>query len=275
MPVLLGRLGDVEGYHFISTVRMGDLTNLIKSVKPILVISAFRNNQPVLQELMPAQKYESLPILCLSRKEELPILHWERSSIVFTVPFEIATHAGFLSKRVHSLLMLIKSHASRQETKDNAQDVASKATRNLSRYVMELDQKASALKAVKNRIVALSEKADLPLRSELKSLVNTIRMSLSDRNRWEDFKLYFENVNPNFLNKLRDNHPDLTLKDVKYCCYVTMNMSNDDITHILGINPESVRTHKYRLKKKLGLSKNQSLRHYLAKLLPDSSSLTA
>lgn len=100
-------------------------------------------------------------------------------------------------------------------------------------------------------------------------------MSLSDRNRWEDFKLYFENVNPNFLNKLRDNHPDLTLKDVKYCCYVTMNMSNDDITHILGINPESVRTHKYRLKKKLGLSKNQSLRHYLAKLLPDSSSLTA
>jgi len=38
-----------------------------------------------------------------------------------------------------------------------------------------------------------------------------------------------------------------------------MNMSNDDIRALLGISQESVRTHKYRLKKKLSLGKDQSL----------------
>jgi DNA-binding CsgD family transcriptional regulator len=42
-----------------------------------------------------------------------------------------------------------------------------------------------------------------------------------------------------------------------------MNMTNDDIRALLGINIESVRTHKYRLKKKLFLSKEKSVRSFL------------
>jgi DNA-binding CsgD family transcriptional regulator len=42
-----------------------------------------------------------------------------------------------------------------------------------------------------------------------------------------------------------------------------MNMTNDDIRNLLGINQESVRTHKYRLKKKMALSKEQDLLNYL------------
>ena len=37
----------------------------------------------------------------------------------------------------------------------------------------------------------------------------------------------------------------------------------NEIRNILGINQESVRTHKYRLKKKMALSKSQDLSHYL------------
>ncbi len=40
-------------------------------------------------------------------------------------------------------------------------------------------------------------------------------------------------------------------------------MSNEDIRFILGINQESVRTHKYRLKKKMVLDKDQDLRMYI------------
>ena len=42
-----------------------------------------------------------------------------------------------------------------------------------------------------------------------------------------------------------------------------MNMSNDDIRNLLGINQESVRTHKYRLKRKLDLPKEMDLGVYL------------
>ncbi len=38
-------------------------------------------------------------------------------------------------------------------------------------------------------------------------------------------------------------------------------MTNDDIKNIFGISLESVRTHKYRLKKKMALSKEDDLRN--------------
>jgi hypothetical protein len=51
-------------------------------------------------------------------------------------------------------------------------------------------------------------------------------------------------------------------------------MSNDDIKNLLGINQESVRTHKYRLKKKMSLAPNQDLRSYLLTVGQKSPHLT-
>jgi DNA-binding CsgD family transcriptional regulator len=44
-------------------------------------------------------------------------------------------------------------------------------------------------------------------------------------------------------------------------------MSNEDICKLLGINQESVRTHKYRLKRKLTLSKEENLQNFLQAFL--------
>ena len=67
----------------------------------------------------------------------------------------------------------------------------------------------------------------------------------------------------NLLESYEKKFPCLTTKDLKYCCYLKMNMSNQDIRHILGINQDSVRMHKYRLKKKMTLSKKVDLRSYI------------
>ena len=101
------------------------------------------------------------------------------------------------------------------------------------------------------------------VRNELQSLLNMIKTVEPGEKYWEDFKKYFENVNPKFIDLLTKKHPSLTPKDLKYCCYLKMNMSNNDITRILGINQESVRTHKYRLKKKMDVSRNTPLETYL------------
>ncbi|MEZ4873963.1 MAG: hypothetical protein R2793_00525 [Flavobacteriaceae bacterium] len=277
LTLLLSKLHSIIGYSYISTTRLPDLKNLVTSLQPTLVITAFRNNQLAISELSPEKLKFTVPMLCLARKEELPFLQWERKCIVFTAPLEVASQTQFLPQRVNSILLLCK----RKDDKEGhtfTNSLASQAihkNKQLSRYVIELDQKIGALKSIKSKIELLSAKAELPLRKELFSIVHTIKQNLSDKNRWEDFKIYFEQSNPTFLKCLSKKHPELTLKDIKYCCYVTMNMSNDDITHILGINQESVRTHKYRLKKKLYLSKDQSLRNYLASLVSSVSSQTA
>ena len=126
-----------------------------------------------------------------------------------------------------------------------------------------LNRKKGTLLKVHDRIKDLFPEVNDWTRRELISIVNTIKASIGDEKHWDNFKIYFENISPSFLKRLNKKHPDLTSKDIKYCCYLKMNMSNNEIGHLMGINQESVRTHKYRLKKKMALPKFQDLQVYV------------
>ena len=134
----------------------------------------------------------------------------------------------------------------------------------LARYALELDQKRTLLKKIYKTIRDLSIATQGPIKSTWIHLLNTLKISINDKSYWEDFKVCFEEINPDFVEKLAQQYPVLTSRDLKYCCYLKMNMSNEDIRNLLGISQESVRTHKYRLKRKLTLSKEQDLRFFLS-----------
>ena len=77
------------------------------------------------------------------------------------------------------------------------------------------------------------------------------------------FKIQFEKIHPNFFKRLADDFPKLTDHDLKYCAYIRLNMSTQDISNLLYIEKKSVEMSKYRIKKKLGLSKDQRLSEFL------------
>jgi DNA-binding CsgD family transcriptional regulator len=177
------------------------------------------------------------------------------NKVVFTFPLSQVRNAGYLNSQINSILRLGDGQPLHQP--------AQTPSPNLSRYVLELDHKKEVLNKVKDRIAGLFPKVDDPTRGELLSIVNAIKLSANNKELWDDFKRLFEETDPGFLLTLAAKYPFLTPVDLKYCCYLKMNMSNDDIRNIFGISLESVRTHKYRLKKKLALSKNIDLRAYL------------
>lgn len=274
LQIILHRLKGIAGYSFVSSSRIADLNGIVASMRPALVVCCFGNNQIAVNSIGNTLKRDAVPLLCIANRREQEVLQWQSNSIVFTIPKEMISRANYLVSRVNSILLLRKEPQTKSSnyTYESEAQKAVLQSKSLSRYVMELDQKVGTLQTIKKKIKELCHKAEPQLRTQLFSIVNTISHNTADQKRWEDFKAYFENVSPNFLKILSSTHPQLTLKDIKYCCYLSMNMSNEDITHILGINQESVRTHKYRLKKKLSLSKEINLRHYLTSLLDQSSS---
>jgi len=257
-------------HNIISTARISDLIRIVNSISPDLIILSFRNNQPVLDDCISSLKKSEIPILCLTRKNETNTLGWSKNNIVFTCPFEFVNTEKSLCTRIHSIFLL--KNKAYQETKTNSltenavHSSYHSDNRHLSRYVLELDQKVELLSKLKGRISDLCLRVDDPTRLELISIINAIKISIGDSKLWDDFKLYFEQTNPEFLLLLAQKHPNLTPKDLKYCCYLKMNMTNDDIRNLLGINQESVRTHKHRLKKKMTIPKNQDIRSYLLSL---------
>ncbi|AYL99027.1 helix-turn-helix transcriptional regulator [Mucilaginibacter celer] len=254
-------------HQIITATRTADAKQVIKSISIDLIVWCFRNNQLIVNELGELFKNYQIPGICLTRKFECDNLKWDKDQVVFTCLYEHISNSRFLATTINSVFQL-KTGVQKVKQPETLAEAALRQNSfgindNLSRYVMELDQKAELLQKVKERIADLYPRVDHPVRMELTSIVNTIKSSVRDSKLWDDFKLYFEQTNPNFLLKLANKYPELTTVDLKYCCYLKMNMTNDDIRNLLGINPESVRTHKYRLKRKMALTKDQDLVSYL------------
>lgn len=271
LSAVLGNIKETSGFahNIISAARTSDLLGIVRSMNPDLVILCFRNNQLVLNDFSHFVKKPEIPILCLARKLEGERLRWNKDHMVFSYGLDYVTHDDYLTSRIQSIFLLGSSSGTKRNAGSGTLAEAAMQsnpvghTRNLSRYVLELDQKVEVLLKVKDRIAELYPRVDDSTRTELMSIVNAIKVSANDNKLWDDFKVYFERTNPGFLMILANKHPELTPKDLKYCCYLKMNMSNDDIRNLLGINQESVRTHKYRLKKKMDLSRDQDLIAYL------------
>lgn len=113
----------------------------------------------------------------------------------------------------------------------------------------------------------LSELSELPQVSKEALLVNhiqTLKTHLKTDNEWDNFITHFEEVNQNFLNKLKTKHPNLIANDIRFLSYIYMNLSTKEIASMLNIAAESCRKRKERISAKMEIPVDISLYDYLA-----------
>jgi tetratricopeptide (TPR) repeat protein len=82
---------------------------------------------------------------------------------------------------------------------------------------------------------------------------------------WEEFEVRFQEVHVDFYNRLNKKYPDLTPNELRLCAFLRLNMSSKEISDITFQSPESLKTARYRLRKKLNLDRADNLVGYLTK----------
>ncbi|SDE11514.1 helix-turn-helix transcriptional regulator [Pedobacter soli] len=81
---------------------------------------------------------------------------------------------------------------------------------------------------------------------------------------FEQAKFQIQEVHPDFFTLLiQQAQQKLTTLDLKLCAYLHLNMDTKKIAQILHIEAKSVRMSRYRIKQKLGLSKEDDLNLFL------------
>ncbi len=82
---------------------------------------------------------------------------------------------------------------------------------------------------------------------------------------WDEIKIALNAVDPDFLTRLSELHPDLTADDIKYCCLFKLRFSSADITTLMNVQSATVSKRKLRIRSHLNpdLLNNQSLDDYL------------
>lgn len=68
---------------------------------------------------------------------------------------------------------------------------------------------------------------------------------------WERFRRLFDEVHVGYLQRMKDKLSPLTPAEIRFLALVRLGLSNKEMTFVLGISSQSVRTIWYRLRKKL------------------------
>jgi len=88
-------------------------------------------------------------------------------------------------------------------------------------------------------------------------------MLMNSRTLTKVFKTYFEEVHNDFISRLKEKHSGLTPREIHLSAYIRMNLSSKEIASLLNITYRGVEISRYRLRKKLELSREVSLSSYL------------
>ena len=115
-------------------------------------------------------------------------------------------------------------------------------------------------------LLQLQEKLRTADTTECKRIAREIKTNLGEGDHWADFITNFNLLHSHVIDKITRKHPDLTINEIKLVCFVLSGMSNKEIGGLFGVEAETIKKGRYRLKKKLQLKEEDSLKFYLDNL---------
>ena len=145
------------------------------------------------------------------------------------------------------------------ENKRLSEDIEGK-NRELAISTMSMIKKNQFLSKIKKDL--MSEGSE----SRTGSVIKLIDRHLNNQDDWKFFEEAFNNADKDFLKKVKELHSSLTNNDLRLCAYLRLNLSSKDIAPLLNISLSSVEIKRYRLRKKMNLSRNEGLTDHLLSL---------
>jgi tetratricopeptide (TPR) repeat protein/DNA-binding CsgD family transcriptional regulator len=90
-----------------------------------------------------------------------------------------------------------------------------------------------------------------------------LRQELSP-NAWKEFETQFNEVHPDFQNRLLTAFPDLTPAERRLCAFIRIGMNTREISSLSGQSSKSIEVARTRIRKKLGVPHEQNLTNFIA-----------
>jgi tetratricopeptide (TPR) repeat protein len=139
-------------------------------------------------------------------------------------------------------------------------------TKQLTTHALNMMQKNQILTGLREKLQAISKKVRDDLAMDFKSVIRDINHIQKTEKDWELFKKYFESVNRDFNNKLRNINSGLSTNEYRLAALISLNLNIKETAAVLNITPNSVKLARHRLRKKLGLETGEDLYAFLNKL---------
>ena len=159
-----------------------------------------------------------------------------------------------------------KLELSKVKRKELERDLEFK-NKQLTTQSLNMVQKNEMMEEIKQKIDTLKEGGSS---RELNSISQLVDYSASLDEDWKQFQMHFEEVHSGFYHILKERYTDLTPNEMRLSALVKLNLTIKEMAAILGISPDSVKTARYRLRKKLDLNTEDNLTEFMLQLEKES-----
>jgi len=187
-------------------------------------------------------------ITTLEKQHEIDVLIENKSrilfcSILFIFFFALAT-----------LILLLKRKKREAALQEVALQLKSKDLVNLSLHINEKNQ---ILKEFEEKIEA-DKNQDSTDKTLYTDVQNTLKKSLKLDEDWQQFEVYLNDLHAGFYSNLKAKHPNLTKTELRVCSLSKLRYTLKESAQTLSISPDSVKSARYRVKKKMYLTAEQN-----------------
>ncbi len=139
-------------------------------------------------------------------------------------------------------------------------------TKQLTTHALNMMQKNSMLNDLKQQLEVISAESKPENKVALTRLKKMIETNLKSEKDWETFRIYFEQIDNGFYSRLTKMFPKLNNNDLRHCALIKLNMNLKETAAVLNLSPNTIKSARNRLKKKLNLSPEDDLSIYIRNL---------
>jgi len=135
--------------------------------------------------------------------------------------------------------------------------------REITAKTLHLTRKNEHIKSVSEKLNELIPKISTEANEKLKKIAAELNKSMESESALHEFEKRFNEVHHNFYQRLSAQFPELTAGDLRICAFLRLQMSNKEISSLTKQSADTLKTARYRLRKKLKLSRTQNLVNFL------------
>lgn len=129
----------------------------------------------------------------------------------------------------------------------------------LATHALNMIQRNKLFHKLQSDLSDISQSLDADKRLLINRTKKEINKSINTEKDWMLFKRYFEYINQSFYQNLNEKYPNLTIYEIRLAALIKLNLNTSEIAAALNIAPNSVKTARYRLKKKMLLEHDDDL----------------
>ena len=180
-------------------------------------------------------------------------------SIILTVVVLLIGAAAFLYyryQRERERLRLAteqrKKHILTLENDKLSLEVASK-NRDLHQIAADNRLRTSVKRQVTARIAEAMQRPKTEWHGQLMRLLKDLEVDLDDESTLSELQDKIEDINTDFEQRLRERIPGITAQEIRFCSLLRLGMNNREIARTLHKSETTIRSYRFRLRKKAGV----------------------